>query len=75
MKTKSIFKNYNIEIELKHASAFTLNTDDDIENIIHSIIELFEDNTANNKIDDIIQEKLYDVLFFINNYDRLKQLL
>lgn len=75
MFTKDIFTNYDVDITIHNDTEIRLSTDNDIEEIIHNLIELFEDNTENNQIDNIIQQHLKDVLFYINFYSTAKRMI
>lgn len=70
MFTKNIFINYDVEILLHNDTNILLQNDNDIAEVLHNIIELFEDNTANNKIDNKIQEHLHSALYLITHYQK-----
>ena len=75
MYTRNIFLNYDVDITLNNDIDITLHTDNDIEEILHNILELFEDNTENNLIDDIIMKHLKDAIFYINFYSTAKSMI
>ena len=75
MFTKDIFTNYDINITIHKNTEIRISTDNDIEEVLHNIIELFEDNTENNQIDNIIQQHLRDALFYINFYSTAKRMI
>lgn len=75
MFTRDIFTNYNVDITIHKDTEIRISTDNDIEEVLHNIIELFEDNTENNQIDNIIQQHLRDALFYINFYSTAKRMI
>lgn len=75
MFTRDIFTNYDVDITVHKETEIRLTTDEDIIEIIHNIIELFEDNTENNELDNQIQKHLRNALQCINYYSVAKQLI